>query len=332
MTRSAIFSAALIEAAKDYNIVALDIGARNGFDPDLLSISPAVSMIGFEPEPEEASRLEEQGDSRWASVRMVPAAVGSQNRKENLYIPPSKIGASLLQHNQDMLEFFGHEGLHGVDSICEVETVTLDRLLATKQFEKVSFLKIDVEGAELAVLKGGERLLQSTVAIKVEVSFLEQRMKQPLIWDVVEWIRTQDFECMDIVDIHRWRRRPVPAHPYRSRFYMPYSKGRLAQCDLMLFRTPESLTDNNQRIEYILITAALGYFDEAVSILRAFPTLGNWWIERHGFELEGAIIDGSKAFGRKNSWNYLAKKIRLLVPSLRSALFGLPFSKPRRPY
>ncbi len=332
MKSKAIFTTAFIKAAKRYNLVALDIGARNGFDEDLLSISPSVSMIGFEPEATEATRIESQGDSRWRSVKIVAKAVGGQNTTSKLYIPPNKAGASILPHNPDMIDQYGYEELHGVDSCCEVETVTLDKLLADKQLSKASYLKVDVEGAELAVFIGGEKLLQSTLAVKVEVSFLEQRVKQPLVWNVVDWMQARGFECIDVIDVHRWRRRSVPAHPYRSKFIMPYSKGRLSQCDLMFFKTPSVLKDDDQKIEYALLAAAMGYFDQAVSMIRGTPSISELWLQRHGFELEEEIINASKEFGCQTSWSYLAKSIRLLIPAFRSALFGLPFKKPRRPY
>ncbi len=42
----------------------------------------------------------------------------------------------------------------------EVEVKTLDQLMDELKISRVSFIKIDVEGAELDILKGGKRLLR----------------------------------------------------------------------------------------------------------------------------------------------------------------------------
>ena len=232
----ATFDGRLLDAAKQYEIHFLDIGARNGVAEDVLAIGRAVHATCFEPEPTEAERLQSLSDNRWRSFTVVPTAVGSINGLAKLYIPKGKQAASLLRHNEKMILEFGYDNLHGSDSVVEIPCSTLNDLVAKGSLSKASYIKIDIEGAELDMLEGAEAGLASTVALRIEASFLEQRICQPLIWDIVDWVRQHDFEVVDIVDIHRWRRRNLPADPYRTNFKIPYSKGRVSQCDIIVAR------------------------------------------------------------------------------------------------
>ena len=48
-----------------------------------------------------------------------------------------------------------------------MKTLTLDELLHDLAIGKVDWIKIDVEGAEMKVLKGGESLLKNTVNLNI---------------------------------------------------------------------------------------------------------------------------------------------------------------------
>ena len=55
------------ELFSNAGLIAVDVGARGGFEPDLLPIAWAVDAVGFEPEPEAFSRLQQ--------TRKIPGAV-----------------------------------------------------------------------------------------------------------------------------------------------------------------------------------------------------------------------------------------------------------------
>ena len=326
------FDDRLLDAASKYDIHFLDIGARNGVADDIVAIGGAVHATCFEPEPTEAKRLQSLSDNRWRSFTVVPTAVGGIDGLAKLYIPKGKEAASLLRHNEGMISEFGYDNLHGSDSVVEIPCSTLDSLVANGRLPKASYIKIDIEGAELDLLKGGLLILPSTVAMRIEVSFLEQRVSQPLMWDVVDWVREHGFEVIDILDIHRWRRRNLAADPYRVNFRMPYSKGRVSQCDIVVARRDDTFSGSDQKVEVILILAALGYFDLCIGIIRNDPLIGELWRQRHGFSLEDALVNESRKAGATVSWSHLRKSLRLLIPALRSAFNSLPFSEPRIPY
>lgn len=330
--RPVAYSPTLLQAVGDRGIVLADVGARGGFDEDLLPLGPAVDAIGFEPEPNEASRLAASVDPRWRSARVLPYAVGGRVGKATLFVPPSHEAGSLLHHNPDMLEQFGYDHLHGTPTEIMVNTVTLDHLSAHGEVQSVDYLKLDVEGAELDVLKGALTLLGCCKAVKVECAFVEQRIGQPLASRVTEWLQEQQFELVDVVHCHRWRRRSLPAHPYMVRFAMPYSRGRLAQGDLLFFKRPDRLARAWDKGILALVAGSFGYFDFAVGVLRAYPDVAGHWQREFGVEIEQELTRLSAAMGRRAVWTEVRRTLRGLVPLIRSATGTLPFDRPARPY
>lgn len=316
----------------DASLCVADLGARGGLDEDMLAIAWACEVIGFEPDPEEAKRLAGVGDPRWRKVTVLPYAIGGSNGQAILHVPESSEGASLLKHNSAMLDMFGYDNLHVDKAEIPVIVHTLDELRGSAVLPRIDYLKIDIEGAELDVLKGGESVLQDCVALKVECSFLPQRLNQPLIWEVAHYLVSRNFCAMELRDVRHWRRRNLPAHPYRINFHMPYSRGQLAQCDLIFLRSPDALLDQAQLLRLVIASAVLGYYDHAVNVLRKSPAFAAWVVETYGADLESELARWSLLAGRQATRQAIAKSLRGLVPLFRSAMNRLPYVKPRRSY
>jgi len=310
----------------------LDIGARGGADETMLAIAWASSIVCFEPDNQEAELLARAGDPRWRQFKVLPFAVGGVSGLQDLNVPEDKQGASLLRHNTSMVERFGSEHLHVVRDVVPVQTWTLDDLRSGGHIDRVDFLKLDVEGAELDILKAGDSLLQDCVAIKVECSFLDQRIDQPLIWQVVQFLVDAGFEVVDLQDAHRWRRSNLPAHPYRVRAAMEYSRGQIAQCDVIVLRSAAQLLGTDQALRTVTLAAALGFFDYAITILRGNPELAIRVRQEHNFDLEAELKRWSLAMGDRVVKQALAASLRALVPLLRAWTGRLPLPPKRSPY
>jgi len=73
----------------------------------------------------------------------------------------------------------------------EVEVETLDRLIDELKVDKVTFVKIDVEGAELDVLKGSQRVLTENDSLFLAIAayhYPEEAL------EVAEYLRTRGFK------------------------------------------------------------------------------------------------------------------------------------------
>jgi FkbM family methyltransferase len=287
--------------------------------------------VGFEPEPAEAARLQASPDPNWHRHEILPLAVGATDGKATLYVPTSTSAASLRPHNQAMCEMFGNDILHGTSRTIEVNVVTLDRALPAETYPWLDFIKLDIEGIEHEVLEAAPRCVASASGMKVEAAFVEQRIGQKKVWEVMDLLVSRGFVIADWVDVHRWRRRPVPGDPYVTRYDMPYSRGLLAQCDIIALRQakemPEALATRA-----ILTSAALGYFDHAVSIARCNPDAVRYIESVTRTSLEQDLKVAAADYGHRRLRDELGSSLRHLVPLFRSMLGRLPFRTDFRPY
>jgi len=131
--------------------VILDIGANVG----IFSIKAAKAVgdegkvIAIEPEPKNIKILNENLKN-FKNIIIIPKAVGNSSGKVDFLIGI-------------------HSGSHKINSqirkksnekIIKVPIEKIDNLVRELNLEKVNFLKIDVEGWELEVLKGAESSLE----------------------------------------------------------------------------------------------------------------------------------------------------------------------------
>jgi len=135
-----------------------DVGANIGQYSMLASklVGNQGKVYAFEPSPDVVKPLKHHLKiNNCSNVDLVPKAVSSHNGLAEFY-PANERGnqgvGSLLPSNPD-------QGQTRTESSVSVETITLDSFCEKHGIERVDLLKIDVEGYDLDVLKGAERLL-----------------------------------------------------------------------------------------------------------------------------------------------------------------------------
>lgn len=169
------------------------------------------SIIGFEPCVEECDKLNQlnrnSGDSK-CTVRFLPHALGDGSTGE-FRLCSAPMTSSMLEPNIPLLRRFVQlEEVTTVVRRSEMQTKRLDDLL-TDMGGRVDFLKLDVQGYELAVLRGGETTLRDVLIVHTEVEFVEMYEKQPLFAEVDQFLRRAGFVFHRFASVHGRPMKPI---------------------------------------------------------------------------------------------------------------------------
>jgi FkbM family methyltransferase len=110
-------------------------------------------VIAVEPSSPERAVLKRNVErNRLENVTVVPHALAAESGFANLQVAPKLHGG----HNT--LGGFAHEGIAAIGAE-QVAVETFDALAQRLEIERVDVMKIDVEGAEVKVLRGARRML-----------------------------------------------------------------------------------------------------------------------------------------------------------------------------
>jgi FkbM family methyltransferase len=165
-----------------YPSVVIDVGAQLG-TPDLVNAFPEAKQLWIEPVEEFLPALESLA-SKFTDAHIIHAAVSDRDGIANLSIADS-FAHSSLEHERGSIKR-------------QVKTLKLDTI--AKQFsltEKV-LLKIDVDGAELSVLRGSVELLGlSNVAVLIEASVSDQN---PRIAPIIQFLDRLGYDISDVIE------------------------------------------------------------------------------------------------------------------------------------
>jgi FkbM family methyltransferase len=132
--------------------VALDIGAHSGVHSQRFAdiIGPEGTLIAVEPLPEVFTLLEESLGGTKCKKILFQGVVGPLVGKTEFLKAHGNLGESGLHAR------LRYDGTVRLESI-EVESVTLEEIC--RRLDRLDFIKIDTEGAELSILESGRSAL-----------------------------------------------------------------------------------------------------------------------------------------------------------------------------
>jgi FkbM family methyltransferase len=162
----------------------LDIGANNGeFAEFLSSYFDAEQTIAIEPLPHCAAQIRLR-EKAIPNLKVLECALSDHNGRatlfENAYAPAS----SLLPVSEISMEEFPQTA--GQQNKIEVDVIRLDDLVGLNSLKKNVLIKIDVQGLEDKVIRGGEETFRMAKYLLVEMSFVPMYDGQPLFEEIHE--------------------------------------------------------------------------------------------------------------------------------------------------
>jgi FkbM family methyltransferase len=181
-----------------------------------------------------------------------------------LYMTHADSGmTSLFKPKAAALKFFNQfEHFGKVERTAKVQTTRLDDVA---DVPAIDFLKMDVQGSELAVLMHGKNKLAQCVAIQLEVSYISLYENQPTFGEVDVWMRANGYVPHCFVDVKRWSIAPTIRN---DNVKAPFNQ--LLESDIVYIKDPLNLQllSNDQLINLALISHySLASFDLCVFML-----------------------------------------------------------------
>lgn len=175
---------------EDFHIGILDVGAAIIEQPPYQSLVDAGRgrIFGFEPNPQACEQLNREYG---APHRFLPHFIGDGRPAvfhETNWAPTG----SLYEPNSPVLEKFNN--LAELVTPVATHAVSTTRLDDIAEIDDIDFIKIDIQGGELAAFRNASRVLSSAVLIQTEVEFVEIYKGQPMFADVDIFLREKHFQ------------------------------------------------------------------------------------------------------------------------------------------
>lgn len=186
--------------------VIYDIGAYKGnWSKNIKRIFPDAEFYLFEACDKHENEIAQIGSRYFINV------LGEKDDEQFLFYSNGSTGDSLKKENTTYYSEGSYESKL-------VKTTSLNTHVNKHKMPLPDLIKIDVQGAEKMVLKGGSDVIQHAEAIILEVNILEYNESAPLMKEMIDYMEEIGFIAHDLLETH----------------YGPY--GDLMQMDFLFLR------------------------------------------------------------------------------------------------
>jgi FkbM family methyltransferase len=173
----------------------LDVGGNIGqFSKTMRLLLPKAKIYAFEPLADCYLQMEKlmQDDINYKGFN-----IGLGDKKDTLtmqkssYAPSSSFLKMSQKHKEAFPQTAGNEAV-------TVEVCRLDDIIREIEIGKNILIKVDVQGYEAMVLKGGLETFAKAKVLIMELSFQELYEKQPLFNDIYQELEKIGFKFMGV--------------------------------------------------------------------------------------------------------------------------------------
>jgi FkbM family methyltransferase len=167
--------------------IVVDAGAHIGLT--VIWFAKAVGnngkVVAIEPEQNNLRDLRKNlKRAGLNNVIVVDKALWSSKKKMILYFNPTHDAHSIVI-NQRKADDSGKQN--------EIEANTLDNILKEIKIDKVDFIKMNIEGAEIEALKGAEQTLKDN-ALNIAIEAHHEVEGEPTYKTIIPWLKNAQFE------------------------------------------------------------------------------------------------------------------------------------------
>ena len=172
----------------------LDIGAHHGkFSKFCNSLWKDVDLLMLEGNDECESVLEQLPFDHCIVL------LSDTNKEVTLYLNPKNLSCTGTSYYKERTR-------HYKESVEIIKnTYTLDEVIEEIDNKKYDIIKIDTQGSELDIIKGGPKTVQNCSYLIMEVSTLQYNEGSPLFDEIVEYMNSIGFSDYEVIEEHIWK-------------------------------------------------------------------------------------------------------------------------------
>jgi len=164
----------------------VDVGAHIGFYTlkAARDVGPKGTVIAIEPDPQNFLLLSENiAINHFHNVIAVNAALSDAAGRRLFYACADPIVSGFQPSSRTRIR-----------EVKTVRTMTLSELLQSLGIDRADWIKVDVEGEELRVLKGGRSVLQNVKNVKIIIEVYDSK--------IIEYLRKMGFYTKYLGEIY----------------------------------------------------------------------------------------------------------------------------------
>lgn len=174
----------------------LDIGAYNGDWTKMVSqIFPLAKTFMIEATPENEDILKEVSEAFGYEI----ALLGEKTKKSVNFYTANPDETSNTTGNSVYME---ETRYFNSNTHLKLPMTTLDEVVKKRKLKNIDFIKIDTQGSELNILKGGVDTLLKSEFVLLETQNLEYNSGAPFTEDIIIAMKNYGFRLFDVLEIH----------------------------------------------------------------------------------------------------------------------------------
>ncbi len=187
----------------------LDVGAHHGESVEFFkAIFPNSTIYSFEPDPDNYKLLKDFCDNinlnNTQSGLIHPVNMGIAEKEGTMSFYKQSIShlGSFLPVNRHSKDSLGYASSAN-NNVIEVSVTSLDAFCSQSNVRNVDLLKIDVQGYEVAVLKGAMQTLPKVRCCTIEVNFFDFYQNSSSLLEVETIMNKSCHRLCDIAKVSK---------------------------------------------------------------------------------------------------------------------------------
>ncbi|MEK7507156.1 MAG: FkbM family methyltransferase [Patescibacteria group bacterium] len=217
-------------------LTVIEVGARGGFEKHWDLYGEQIRLVGFEADIGECERLNRQNQDR--NRKYFPIGLSHRQGKRTLYIQRHVASSSFYKSREDFLQRFPAAQDLIPHAAIEISTTDLDSFVAKNNL-RPDFMKLDIEGAELDVFRGGTKCLGDSIfGLSTEAVFYPWRENIPTFSELDILLRKLGFVLFDL-PIFRWEKKTLSPYMHEQNgTFGPTDKGQVVWTQALYLKDP----------------------------------------------------------------------------------------------